>query len=99
MLNLINRDKKRRYLFKKYETLRIILKGVIYNQKLPEDIRYKAQLELASLPKDSSKIRIRNRCVLTGRSRGNYRLFKINRIKFRELASMGFIPGIIKASW
>jgi small subunit ribosomal protein S14 len=99
MLKKNYRDQKRRSLFGKHESLRIVLKSIIYNQELPEEIRFKAQLELASLPKDSSKVRIRNRCVLTGRARGNYRLFKMSRIKFRELASMGMIPGITKASW
>jgi small subunit ribosomal protein S14 len=99
MLKKNYRDQKRRSLFGKHESLRIVLKSIIYNQELPEEIRFKAQLELASLPNDSSKVRIRNRCVLTGRARGNYRLFKMSRIKFRELASMGMIPGITKASW
>ena len=69
------------------------------NRLLPKHIQWEARFKLAKLPKNSSKTRIKNRCTLTGRSKSVYRYFKISRIAFRELASMGDIPGIKKSSW
>ena len=80
---------------KKRETLKKIIK----NRKLPLDERFKAQLKLAKLPRNSAKIRIRNRCEITGRPHGVYRKLKISRIALRELASAGKIPGMTKSSW
>tara|TARA_B100000131_G_scaffold319000_2_gene364001 strand:+ start:634 stop:939 length:306 start_codon:yes stop_codon:yes gene_type:complete len=75
------------------------LKQVIMNKSLPMDERFQAQMKLNSMPRDGSSIRVRNRCLITGRPRGNYRKFKMSRIAFRELASTGQIPGIVKSSW
>ncbi len=75
------------------------LKQVIMNKSLPMDERFQAQMKLNSMPRDGSTIRVRNRCLITGRPRGNYRKFKMSRIAFRELASTGQIPGIVKSSW
>ena len=75
------------------------LKQVIMNKSLPMDERFQAQMKLNSMPRDGSSIRVRNRCLITGRPRGNYRKFKMSRIAFRELASSGQIPGIVKSSW
>ena len=75
------------------------LKKLIMNKSIPLDERFDAQKKLNNLPRDGSKIRIRNRCLITGRPRGNYRKFKMSRIAFRELASFGQIPGIVKSSW
>lgn len=97
--HIINRDIKRRQLYKKYELIRNLLKSIIYNRNLKPIIRYNAFLKLNSLPKDSSIVRIRNRCVLTGRSRAVYKLFKISRTIFRKLASNGYIQGVQKSSW
>ena len=75
------------------------LKKIIMNRDLPLDERFSAQIKLNEMPRDSSHIRVRNRCLLTGRPRGNYRKFKMSRIAFRELASTGQVPGILKSSW
>ena len=75
------------------------LKQIIMNKSIPMDERFQAQMKLNSMPRDGSSIRVRNRCLITGRPRGNYRKFKMSRIAFRELASTGQIPGIVKSSW
>jgi len=99
MKSLIEKDKRRRKLFKKYENKRRELKAVIYNKENSMELRNKAQIALSKLPKDSSKIRIKNRCVLTGRSKGVFRYFKLSRIQLRQLALEGNIPGYTKTSW
>ena len=75
------------------------LKTIIMNRELPLDERFAAQMKLNEMPRDGSFIRVRNRCLVTGRPRGNYRKFKMSRIAFRELASTGQVPGILKSSW
>ncbi len=75
------------------------LKGIIMNREIPLDERFAAQMILNEMPRDGSFIRVRNRCLVTGRPRGNYRKFKMSRIAFRELASTGQVPGILKSSW
>ena len=75
------------------------LKQIIMHKSLPMDERFQAQMKLNNMPRDGSSIRVRNRCLITGRPRGNYRKFKMSRIAFRELASTGQIPGIVKSSW
>ena len=95
----IQRNLKRIKLVKKYSKKRKKLKKIINNKKLPLDERFKAQLKLAKLPRNSSKIRIRNRCEITGRPHGVYRKLKISRIALRDLASKGKIPGMTKSSW
>jgi small subunit ribosomal protein S14 len=93
------KDKKKRSLVCKYERKRLVFKSIIRDEKLPDMVRWRASLKLARLPKSSSKVRIRNRCVLTGRPRGVYRHSRISRIALRDLASMGSITGISKSSW
>ena len=95
----IERNLKRIRLVKKFAKKRQELKKIINNKKLSLDERFKAQLKLAKLPRNSAKTRIRNRCEITGRPRGNYRKFAMSRIAFRDLASSGQLPGITKASW
>ena len=95
----IQRNLKRIKLVKKYSKKRKKLKDIINNRKLPLDERFKAQLKLAKLQRNSSKIRIRNRCEITGRPHGVYRKLKISRIALRDLASKGKIPGMTKSSW
>ena len=95
----IQRNLKRIRLVKKFSKKRHELKKIINNKKLPLEERFKAQLKLAELPRNSSKIRIRNRCEITGRPRGVYRKLKISRIALRDLASKGKIPGMTKSSW
>ena len=95
----INRNLKRIKLEKKYSKRRKKLKNIIKNKKLPLEERFAAQLKLAKLPRNSSRVRIRNRCEITGRPHGVYRKLKISRIALRELASEGKIPGMTKSSW
>ena len=85
--------------FLRYENKRKKLKQIIKNKKLPLDERFKAQLKLAKIPRNSARNRIRNRCEITGRPHGVYRKLKISRIALRELASNGKIPGMTKSSW
>ncbi len=75
------------------------LKDIIMNKDLPLEERFTAQMKLNEMPRDGSSIRVRNRCLVTGRPRGNYRKFKMSRIAFRELASTGQVPGVLKSSW
>ena len=95
----IERDKQRRNLVNKFEKKRKILKAIMYNTTLPFNERFRAQVELSRLPKDSSITRIKNRCVITGRARSVYSKFKLSRIAFRNLASQGKLPGVTKSSW
>ena len=95
----IQRNLKRIKLVKKYLKKREELKKIISNKKLPLEERFQAQLKIAKLPRNSAKIRIRNRCEITGRPHGVYRKLKISRIALRELALMGKIPGMTKSSW
>ena len=98
-LSAVNRNKKRIKMNKKFEKKRKNLKQIIMDKKLSLEERFKAQLKLSKMPKNSSKIRIRNRCELTGRPHGVYRKLKISRIALRELTLSGKIPGMIKSSW
>ncbi len=96
---LINRDQKRRRIVKKFAAKRKQLTELINNQKLAPEDRYEARLQLQKLPRDSSPVRLRNRCALTGRPRGVYSKFGLGRSKLRDIAMRGEIPGVIKASW
>ncbi len=95
----IQRNLKRIKLVKKFLKKRESLKKIINNKKLTLEERFGAQLKLAKLPRNSAKIRIRNRCEITGRPHGVYRKLKISRIALRDLASTGKIPGMTKSSW
>lgn len=95
----VQRDLKRRKLVKKNAKKRAQLKAVIYDKNAPVEERFQAVLKLAELPRNSSKTRIRNRCALTGRPRGNHRKFNLSRIALRDLASRGELPGVTKSSW
>ena len=96
---LINRDKKRREIVKKFAARRNELLAIAANPKLSPEDRYAAREKLQKLPRDASPVRLRNRCALTGRPRGVYRKFGIARGKLRLIALHGEIPGVIKASW
>jgi small subunit ribosomal protein S14 len=98
-LSLINREKKRQGLVKKFAKRRAELQEIIRNQSLEEEVRYEARLALQSLPRNSSPTRLRARCELTGRPRGTYKIFGLGRMKIREIAFRGEIPGLTKASW
>ena len=95
----IQKNLKRIKLVKKYAKKRAALKKIINNKKLELSERFEAQLKLNKLPKNSAKIRIRNRCEVSGRPHGVYRKLKISRIALRDMASSGKIPGITKSSW
>ncbi|HKA47370.1 MAG TPA: 30S ribosomal protein S14 [Methyloceanibacter sp.] len=97
--SMVERDKKRRRLAKKFRVRRTRLKAIATDRKLPAEDRFAARLKLAELPRNSSPTRIRNRCDLSGRPRGYYRKLRMSRIALRELASNGQIPGMIKSSW
>ena len=95
----IQKNLKRIRLVKKFSKKREHLKKIIKNKKLPLAERFAAQLKIAKLPRNSAKIRIRNRCEITGRPHGVYRKLRISRIALRDLASKGKIPGMTKSSW
>jgi len=93
------RDQKRRKTVRKFAARRAQLMEIINNQKLSQEERYEARLRLQKLPRNANPVRLRNRCALTGRPRGVYRKFGLGRLKLREIAMRGEIPGVIKASW
>jgi len=99
MVNSIQRDLKRRFLFSKNELKRLELKSLIHDLNISKDMRYIYITQLNNLPRNSSKVRIKNRCILTGRSRSIYRFCGLSRIKFRELAAQGLLMGVTKSSW
>jgi len=95
----IENNQRRRKLVAQYAEKRAALKEIANDSKQPPEIRFQARMKLAELPRNSSKTRIRNRCELTGRSRGYYRKLRVCRNQLRELASQGLIPGMVKSSW
>ena len=98
-ISIINRNIKRLKLVHKYAEKRSNLKNIMNDLTLTEDERHIARIKLQKLPRDSSPVRLRNRCSLTGRPRGVYSKFGLGRSKLRDIAMSGKIPGIIKASW
>ena len=95
----VEKNLKRMKLVKRYAKKRAALKKIISNKKLELSERFEAQLKLNKLPKNSSKIRVRNRCEISGRPHGVYRKLKISRIALRQLGLQGKIPGLVKSSW
>ena len=95
----IQREKRREALAKQYAARRARLKAVATDREASPEERFQAFLKLAELPRNSAKNRQRNRCKVTGRSRGYYRKLKVSRIALRDLASVGQIPGMVKSSW
>jgi len=95
----IEKNKRRQRLAKQFAAKRARLKAIANDKDLPIEDRFAARLKLAELPRNSAPNRVRNRCELTGRPRGNYRKFKLSRIALRELGSKGLIPGLVKSSW
>ena len=98
-LSLIEREKKRAKLVAKYAEKRAALEAIVADQSKSEEERYEARLKLQALPRNSAPTRQRNRCQVTGRPRGTFRKFGLGRIKLREFAMRGEIPGMTKASW
>ena len=95
----IEKNQNRRQMVKKYATKRAELKGIVRDRTRQPEERFEATLLLAALPRNSAKVRVRNRCAMTGRPRGYHRKFGMSRIALRELGSAGQIPGLVKASW
>lgn len=95
----VEKNKMRERLVQKYAARRAKLKAMAKDESLPMEERFAAHLKLAQLPRNSSPVRVRTRCQMTGRPRGVYRKFKLGRISLRELASKGQIPGMVKSSW
>ncbi|OJW27695.1 MAG: 30S ribosomal protein S14 [Rhodospirillales bacterium 69-11] len=98
-LSKVNRNAERERMAKRDKAKRQVLKDVVMDRTLPVEDRFNATLKLAQLPRNGASVRVRLRCELTGRPRGNYRKFKLSRMKLRDLASAGQIPGMVKASW
>ena len=96
---LINRNEKRRKVVKKYAKKRSELLAIINDSLLLDEQRFEARLKFQALPRDSSPVRLRNRCALTGRPRGVYRKFGLGRSKLRDFVMRGEVPGMTKASW
>ena len=98
-LSAINKNNRRIKLSNKYFSKRKKLKEIIMDKKRPLEERFKAQQKLSKLPRNSAKIRVMNRCQITGRPHGVYRKLKISRIALRQLGLEGKIPGLVKSSW
>lgn len=95
----IEKNKRRSGLAKRFLAKRNRLKAIVSDKSVDAEERFAAQLALAQLPRNSSPVRVRNRCELSGRPRGFYRKFKLSRIALRDLGSAGQIPGLVKSSW
>jgi small subunit ribosomal protein S14 len=98
-LSSVNKNERRKKLVAKTAAKRAKLKAIANDQSVDETERLIARLKLAELPRNGNPTRIRNRCELTGRSRGYYRKFRLSRIMLRELGNKGLIPGLTKSSW
>tara|TARA_B100000963_G_C22316344_1_gene532298 strand:+ start:264 stop:569 length:306 start_codon:yes stop_codon:yes gene_type:complete len=98
-MSAINKNNKRIKLSDKYYKKRLVLKKMIMDKNISLEERFKAQQKLSKLPRNSSKVRVMNRCQITGRPHGVYRKLKISRIALRQLGLEGKIPGMVKSSW
>ncbi|MCB1563373.1 MAG: 30S ribosomal protein S14 [Alphaproteobacteria bacterium] len=98
-VSMVQRNDKRRRMVKSYANKRAKLKAIIQDRSVSPEERFQATLQLAELPRNSSKTRVRNRCALSGRPRGYYRKLNLSRIALRDLASRGELPGVVKSSW
>ena len=98
-LALINRNEKRRKMVEKYSAKRTELLAIVNDMSRSEEERFEARLKFQALPRNSSPVRLRNRCKLTGRPRGVYRKFGLGRSKLRDFVMRGEVPGMTKASW
>tara|TARA_S200000501_G_C20792556_1_gene730216 strand:- start:560 stop:865 length:306 start_codon:yes stop_codon:yes gene_type:complete len=98
-VSAINKNNKRIKMVKKFEAKRKKLKMIIMDKKITLEERFKAQQKLSKLPRNSSKVRVMNRCEITGRPHAVYRKLKISRIALRDLGLEGKIPGMVKSSW
>jgi small subunit ribosomal protein S14 len=95
----VEKNNRRRRMADKYAARRAALRAIVQDRTRPPEERFEATLALAELPRNSARVRVRNRCAMTGRPRGYHRKFGLSRIAVRDLGSQGLIPGLIKASW
>jgi len=98
-VSAVEKNDRRRKMVARDAAKRAALKAIIKNRDLPIEERFKATLKLAEMPRNGAKIRIRNRCEVSGRPRGYYRKLRMSRIALRDLGSTGKVPGIVKSSW
>lgn len=98
-LSSINKNERRKRLVKQYADKYAKLKAIANDESLDEGERLIARLKMAELPRNANPTRVRNRCSTTGRPRGYYRKFGLNRIELRDLGNKGLIPGLTKSSW
>ncbi|MDF1607018.1 30S ribosomal protein S14 [Hoeflea sp. YIM 152468] len=98
-ISAIEKNKRRRKLVARDASKRAELKAITQNKELPIEERFRATLRLAEMPRNGAKIRVRNRCEVTGRPRAFYRKLNMSRIALRELGSMAKVPGLVKSSW
>lgn len=98
-VSAVEKNQRRQKLVKQYAAKRAALKATVMDRTKPIEERFKATLKLAELPRNSAKIRVRNRCEVSGRPRGYYRKLRMSRIALRDLGSIGKVPGIVKSSW
>ena len=95
----VEKNNHRRRMVDRYGARRAELRAIVHDRTRPPEERFEATLLLAELPRNSARVRVRNRCAITGRPRGYHRKFGMSRIAVRELGSSGQIPGLVKASW
>ena len=95
----IENNNKKQKMVDQYRQRRTALKATAKDLSLSMEERFEAQLKLAAMPRNSSRVRVRNRCEVSGRPRGYYRKLKMSRIALRELGSQGLVPGLVKSSW
>jgi small subunit ribosomal protein S14 len=95
----VQKNKYREKLSAAHAKKRAVLKAVVMDRETPIEDRFEASIKLAQMPRNGAKVRVRLRCELTGRPRGNYRKFKLCRNQLRDLANKGQLPGVVKASW
>lgn len=98
-LSSINKNERRKRMVRKYAGRLARLKAVANDESKDDTERFMARLQMAEVPRNGNPTRVRNRCELTGRSRGYYRKFRLSRLMLRELANKGLIPGVTKSSW
>jgi small subunit ribosomal protein S14 len=95
----VEKNNRRRRMVDRFAAKRAALKTIIMDRDRDPEERFEATLKLSELPRNGSKVRVRNRCILTGRPRAYYRKFGLSRVALRDLASEGQIPGVVKSSW
>ena len=98
-VSAVEKNKRREKLVAQHAAKRERLKSIANDKSLPIEERWQASLKLAEMPRNGSKVRVRNRCEVSGRPRAFYRKFRISRIALRDLGSTGQIPGVVKSSW